>query len=143
MSAGVDVPAGLAADDVDGWLNLLLAHGSNGSSQSVPLSFSMIIRRAGGPRANSPRPGRSRNASSSISEGSRSVTGYQELTDPHELRRRIVVQSALRERDKNRPLPVPSQLLEAMEAGLPECSGVALGFDRLLMCRRAPVRFPK
>jgi len=59
--------------------------------------------------------------------------GYQELTDAGELRRRIGVQSALRRRDGNRPLPAESRLLEALDAGLPECAGVALGFDRLLM----------
>jgi lysyl-tRNA synthetase class 2 len=59
--------------------------------------------------------------------------GYQELTDADELRRRIAAQSALRRRDGNRPLPADSRLLAAMDAGLPACSGVALGFDRLLM----------
>ncbi|MEX0704754.1 MAG: EF-P lysine aminoacylase EpmA [Planctomycetales bacterium] len=59
--------------------------------------------------------------------------GYHELTDPAELRRRIARQSALRAADGRRVLPAESRLLAAMEAGLPECSGVALGFDRLAM----------
>ena len=51
--------------------------------------------------------------------------GYQELTDAGELRQRIREQSA--------ELPLESRLLDALEAGLPACSGVALGFDRLVM----------
>ena len=59
--------------------------------------------------------------------------GYHELTDPAELRRRMEVESRRRESEGLSPLPVSSRLLSAMEAGLPPCAGVALGFDRLLM----------
>jgi elongation factor P--(R)-beta-lysine ligase len=135
VSTGVDVPPGLAADDVDAWLNLLLA-----------LRVEPVLARRRALFLYDYPPGqaalaRIRPVAPEVAErfelylgGVEICNGYQELTDPHELRRRIVVQSALRGRDKNRPLPVPGQLLEAMEAGLPECSGVALGFDRLLMC---------
>ena len=59
--------------------------------------------------------------------------GFQELTDPAELRRRNEAQNEIRRRHSKEPLPVDSFLLEAMELGLPECTGVALGFDRLVM----------
>ena len=41
--------------------------------------------------------------------------------------------STRRVADGKPPLPEESRLLAAMEAGLPPCTGVALGFDRLVM----------
>ncbi len=61
------------------------------------------------------------------------ANGYHELLDADVLRARNVTQNALRADDGKPTLPVESRLLEAMRAGLPECSGVAMGFDRLLM----------
>jgi len=61
------------------------------------------------------------------------ANGFQELDDPEEQRRRFVVE---RDQRRLRDLPgVPTDdcLLAALRAGLPECSGVALGFDRLVM----------
>ena len=59
--------------------------------------------------------------------------GYQELTDPDELRERDRQQNASRETHATNALPGAKRLSAAMESGLPRCSGVALGFDRLLM----------
>ncbi len=61
------------------------------------------------------------------------ANGYHELTDPAELRRRNATRLAARQQRGHRPLPLASQLLDAMDAGLPPCAGVALGFDRLAM----------
>jgi elongation factor P--(R)-beta-lysine ligase len=61
------------------------------------------------------------------------ANGYQELTDADELRRRNRRQNELRISKGLQPLPLESKLLAAMDAGLPECTGVALGFDRLIM----------
>ena len=61
------------------------------------------------------------------------ANGYYELTDAAEQRQRF-------ERDQNRrrtlglpEIPVDERLLAALDSGLPNCAGVALGLDRLLM----------
>jgi len=59
--------------------------------------------------------------------------GYQELTDVEELLRRQDEQNQLRVRQGKRELPTENFLSQAMQRGLPECSGVALGIDRLAM----------
>jgi len=61
------------------------------------------------------------------------ANGYHELVDPKSLRQRNSTQNELRAADGRPRLPESSRLLDAMEAGLPPCSGVALGFDRLVM----------
>lgn len=60
--------------------------------------------------------------------------GYQELTDPAELKARDQQQNTTRTRQSADALPGATRMLAAMNHGLPACSGVALGFDRLLMC---------
>jgi lysyl-tRNA synthetase class 2 len=59
--------------------------------------------------------------------------GYHELTDPTELRQRAATQNRVRMADGRPALSEESRLLAAMEHGLPPCSGVALGFDRLFL----------
>ena len=59
--------------------------------------------------------------------------GYHELLDADELLRRNREINARRVNDGSDPLPVESRLLDAMRAGMPGCSGVAVGVDRLLM----------
>ncbi len=61
------------------------------------------------------------------------ANGYHELLDADELLQRNRKINGLRAQDGKRILPEESRLVEAMQAGLPACSGVALGIDRLLM----------
>ena len=65
--------------------------------------------------------------------GAEICNGYQELTDADELRRRMRQQNAKRQQSGKPTFHVEPRLAQAMDTGLPECSGVALGFDRLAM----------
>ena len=66
-------------------------------------------------------------------QGLELCNGYQELTDVAELQRRDAVQNRRRADEQSPQLPGAPRLLAAMQSGLPDCSGVALGFDRLVM----------
>jgi lysyl-tRNA synthetase class 2 len=60
--------------------------------------------------------------------------GYCELTDAQEQVRRFSADNEKRLRSGLAQKPVDTKLLAAMQHGLPQCSGVAVGVDRLLMC---------
>ena len=59
--------------------------------------------------------------------------GYTELTDAVEQRRRFNADLEIR-KGMGKPLPpIDERFLAALESGMPACSGVALGLDRLFM----------
>lgn len=60
------------------------------------------------------------------------ANGYGELTDASEQRRRFETAMAERERRYGERYPIDDDLLSALR-DMPEASGVALGFDRLVM----------
>jgi len=66
-------------------------------------------------------------------DGVELANGYHELLDADELLRRNENVNAQRVADGNTALPVNSRLLDAMRDGIPACTGVAVGVDRLLM----------
>lgn len=61
------------------------------------------------------------------------ANGYDELCDPEILLERFRSNNAQRVASGRQPLKVETTLLQAMQRGLPDCTGVALGVDRLLM----------
>jgi lysyl-tRNA synthetase class 2 len=61
------------------------------------------------------------------------TNGYHELLDSREQARRIEEANAKRLIAGKEALPADTRFLAALEAGLPDCSGVALGLDRLVM----------
>ncbi len=66
-------------------------------------------------------------------EGVELANGYHELTDPDEQARRFAADVAARGERGLPDVPADARLLAALEHGLPDCAGVALGFDRLAM----------
>jgi lysyl-tRNA synthetase class 2 len=61
------------------------------------------------------------------------ANGYHELSDAAEQRKRFEADNRVRRQHGQREMPPDENLIAALAAGLPDCSGVALGFDRLLM----------
>lgn len=130
----VEPPPSLDPQDRDGWLNLLLAElveprlGRDRPTflYDYPATQSALARiRAGEPPV--------AERFELYWRGLEICNGYHELTDPEEFRARISVQNSIRKLQGLSPLPSENRLLDAMQAGLPDCAGVALGFDRLLM----------
>ncbi len=131
---GVQAPASLGPDDRDGWLNLLLQECVEPllATRGAVFLHDYPASQAALARVRTDNPPVAERFELYI-HGVELCNGYQELTDPRELRERMQHQSRLRAESGLPPLPVESRLLAAMEAGLPESAGVALGFDRLLM----------
>jgi lysyl-tRNA synthetase class 2 len=129
-------PPGLEAGDRDGWLNWLLAEliePKLGQQRPVflcdyPPTQAALARTE--PRADGQLVAKRFEL---YIAGVEYCNGYDELTDAAVLRERNRQQNAVRQAAGLRPLPIESRLLQAMERGLPPCSGVALGFDRLAM----------
>ena len=133
---GMTPPPGLSEDDRDGWLNWLLAELVEPQlGDEVPV-FLTDFPASQAALAKTHRRDDDVDVAHRFElyiDGIEFCNGYHELTDAAILRERMAEQSRLRAAAGLRPLPQQSRLLQAMEAGLPESAGVALGFDRLLM----------
>jgi lysyl-tRNA synthetase class 2 len=132
-SRGLHPPPGLAIADRDGWLNWLLAElvEPQLGRERPEFLYDYPASQAALACVRSEEP--------PVAErfelywrGIELCNGYHELRDAEELRRRIEGESSRRIADGLPALPTPGRLLAAMQSGLPDCSGVALGFDRLM-----------
>jgi lysyl-tRNA synthetase class 2 len=121
-------------DDRNGWLDLLLSHvlephlghGRPSFVHDWPADRAALAR---------VRPGDPPLAErfEVYVEGVELANGYHELIDPAEQRRRFDSDIVARRRAGLPEPPIDVHLLAALEHGLPDCAGVALGVDRLVM----------
>jgi lysyl-tRNA synthetase class 2 len=132
-SHAIDPPVGLSAEDHDGWLDLLMTHVIEPRLgpglvfiRDYPASQAALARL---------RPGTPPVASrfEAYLNGVELANGYHELTDEAEQARRFEQDNARRIALSLEPVVVDTRLLAALASGLPDCAGVALGIDRLLM----------
>ncbi|RVU83925.1 EF-P lysine aminoacylase GenX [Leucothrix sargassi] len=61
--------------------------------------------------------------------------GYQELTSYHANAEVLHKETSIRQQSNFEVMPIDERFLSAMQAGLPECAGIAIGVDRLLMLK--------
>lgn len=63
------------------------------------------------------------------------ANGYHELANAEEQLERLIQSNTIREKLGKDTLPIDEGFIKALEKGLPDCCGVAVGFDRLMMLR--------
>jgi len=131
-SRGIVPPPGLTDDDRDGWLNLLLVEmvEPNLGQDRPEFVYDYPSSQAALARIRRDDPPVAERFELYV-RGIELCNGYQELTDAEELRERI--RECFSGSSSTMDRLLDSRLIDAMEAGLPECSGVALGFDRFVM----------
>lgn len=129
-NAGVEVPAGLAHDAV-----LDLAFGTVVAARFDPKVFTFVYNYP----ASQAALARLKPTTPPIAArfevfagGIELANGFHELTDAAEQRRRFAADCAAREREGRHVPPVDEDFLAALETGLPDCAGVAVGIDRLV-----------
>lgn len=66
-------------------------------------------------------------------QGLELANGFHELADAIEQRQRFIEQLETRQQQNLPTPPLDERLLNALAAGLPDCCGIAIGLDRILM----------
>ncbi len=127
-------PLSLSLDDRDGWLNFLLASivEPELGDEKPTFLYDYPASQAALARVRQENPPVAERFELYLG-GMEICNGYHELTDADELASRMQKQNRLRQAELARMLPETNRLLASMRAGLPACSGVALGVDRLIL----------
>jgi lysyl-tRNA synthetase class 2 len=127
------VPVGLSASELDPWLDLTLTHVIEpGLGPGLVFVHDYPVSQAALARL---RPGNPPLAArfEVYLDGMELANGFHELADADEQRQRFTQECARRGESDGRAVCIDERLLAALEYGLPDCAGVALGLDRLLL----------
>lgn len=121
--------------DRDGWLDLLLSHLIQPRLGEQALCFVSDYPASQAALARLNPDGRTAARFELFLRGVELANGFHELGDPEEQAARFESENCRR---RARGLPgvrIDRRLLGALQHGLPDCAGVAVGLDRLLMLR--------
>lgn len=126
----------LQDDDPNTWLNLLMSHVIEPQLKQVEAIFVMDYPASQAALAKV-RPNSEGVLVAARFElfirGVELANGYHELTDWQEQQTRLEADQQQRQLLDLPQRPLDHRLVSALKSGMPECAGVALGFDRLLM----------
>ena len=126
---GLDVPA--LGDERDAWLDLLMSHVVE---PALPRDCPVFIYDYPASQAALAQiRGDVAERFELYFNGMELANGFHELADTAEQRRRFEAENQRRLQMGQPVMPLDTHFLTALEQGLPDCAGVALGFDRLLM----------
>jgi len=130
----IEIPQGMNLDDKDMWLDWLMVEkiAPGFAKDSFTFLYNYPASQAALARLDTDEPevaNRFELFWGELELGN----GFYELTDAAEQRVRFEQENKARSLQGRKTLPIDESLLEALESGLPDCSGVAIGLDRLLM----------
>jgi len=127
------IEAGDLGGDRDLWLDLLMSHVIEPQLEGVWFVYDYPPSQAALARVETRDGVEVARRFEVFADGVELANGFHELADAREQRRRFEADNA-RRRERGQPeRPIDERLLAALEHGLPDCCGVALGVDRLLM----------
>ena len=133
IKAGIDA---VGMDDAprDSWLDLLMSHVVE---KNLPLNCPVFIYDYPASQA---ALAKIRKGSPDVAErfelyinGMEVANGFHELSDAKEQEQRFHNEQTQRKKSGLQGIPADYNLIAALKHGLPECAGVAIGLDRLLM----------
>ncbi len=130
---GLELPLGLGDEQTDPWRDFLLTHVIEPRLPKQPVFvYDFPVNQAALARL---RPGDPPVAErfELYVNGVELANGYHELTDSEAQRERIERDVKVRQKAGLPYVPTDQRLLCALDAGLPDCAGVAVGIDRLIM----------
>lgn len=130
-----EIPEGL---DRDGLLDLLVSHCVEPAIADwgvvfivdYPISQAALARRIESPEGEAVGA-----RFECYVDGMELANGYWECGDVEELTARFTADNERRKQQGQEQRPIDHHLLAALDSGLPDCSGVAMGVDRLLALR--------